>query len=73
MSFKILITEFFKFLVKEGLFDQNPCEDIKNFKRTKKIPGYLSEVEIFKILNCASTVGKNKVEKAFREISKTIS
>ncbi len=58
------LKQFFKFLVKEGLFDQNPCEDIKNFKRTKKIPGYLSEVEIFKILSCASTVGKNKVEKA---------
>ena len=58
------LKQFFKFLVKEGLFDQNPCEDIKNFKRTKKIPGYLSEVEIFKILNCASTGGKNKVEKA---------
>ena len=58
------LKQFFKFLVKEGLFDQNPCEDIKNFKRTKKIPGYLSEVEIFKILNCAGNVGKNKVEKA---------
>ena len=58
------LKQFFKFLVKEGLFDQNPCEDIKNFKRTKKIPGYLSEVEIFKILNCAGSVGKNKVEKA---------
>ena len=50
------LKQFFKFLVKEGLFDQNPCENIKNFKRTKKIPGYLSEVEIFKILNCASSV-----------------
>ena len=58
------LKQFFKFLVREGLFDQNPCEDIKNFKSTKKIPGYLSEVEIFKILNCASTVGKNKAERA---------
>ena len=58
------LKQFFKFLVKEGLFDQNPCEDIKNFKRTKKIPGFLSEREVFKILSCASTVGKNKVERA---------
>ena len=58
------LKQFFKFLVKEGIFDQNPCEDIKNFKRTKKIPGFLSEGEVFKILNCASTVGKNKVERA---------
>ena len=58
------LKQFFKFLVREGLFDQNPCEDIKNFKSTKKIPGFLSEREVLKILNCASTVGKNKAERA---------
>ena len=30
------IKQFFKFLIKEGLLDRNPCEDIKNFKRAKK-------------------------------------
>ena len=58
------LKQFFKFLVREGLFDQNPCEDIKNFKSTKKIPGFLSEGEVLKILNCAGTVGKNKAERA---------
>ena len=58
------LKQFFKFLVREGLFDQNPCEDIKNFKSTKKIPGFLSEREVLKILNCAGTVGKNKAERA---------
>ena len=58
------LKQFFKFLVREGLFDQNPCEDIKNFKSTKKIPGFLSEREVLKILNYASTVGKNKAERA---------
>ena len=38
------LKQFFKFLVREGLFDQNPCEDIKNFKSTKKYPvSYLRE------------------------------
>ncbi len=57
------IKQFFKFLIKEGLLDRNPCEDIKNFKKAKKIPGFLSEEEVLKVLNSASKVGKNKLEK----------
>ena len=57
------IKQFFKFLIKEGLLDRNPCEDIKNFKKAKKIPGFLSEEEVLRILNSASKVGKNKLEK----------
>lgn len=57
------IKQFFKFLVKEGLLYRNPCEDIKNFKKTRKIPGFLSEEEILRILDAASRVGKNKLEK----------
>ena len=56
--------QFFKFLVQEGLFDHNPCEHIKNFKNTKKIPGFLSEEEVLRILNSASNVGKNNLERA---------
>jgi len=56
--------QFFKFLTLEGLLDRNPCEDIKNFKKTKKLPGFLSEEEVVRILNSASTVGKNNVERA---------
>jgi len=44
--------------------DRNPCEDIKNFKKTKKIPGFLSEEEVLRILNSASSVGKDNVERA---------
>ena len=58
------IKQFFKFLVYEGLIDRNPCEEIKNLKKTKKIPGFLSEKEVLSILNSASRVGKNDVEKA---------
>ena len=57
------IKQFFKFLIKEGLLDRNPCEDIKNFKKAKKIPGFLSEEEVLRILDAASKVGKNKLEK----------
>ena len=56
--------QFFKFLVGENLVDRNPCEDIKNFKKTKKIPGFLSEEEVVRILNSASSVGKNNVERS---------
>ena len=58
------IKQFFKFLVRESLIDRNPCEDIKNFKKTKKIPGFLSEKEVVRILDSASSVGKNDVERA---------
>ena len=57
------IKQFFKFLVREGFVDRNPCEDIKNFKKTKKIPSFLSEEEVLKILNSASSVGKDTVER----------
>ena len=55
--------QFFKFLVQESVVYRNPCEDIKNFKKTKKIPGFLSEEEVLKILNSASSVGKDNVER----------
>ena len=58
------IKQFFKFLILEDLLDRNPCEDIKNFKKTKKLPSFLSEEEVVRILNSASTVGKNNVERA---------
>ena len=57
------VKQFFKFLIKEGLLDRNPCEDIKNFKKAKKIPGFLSEEEVLRLLSSASKVGKNKLEK----------
>ena len=55
--------QFFKFLVREGYLDRNPCEDIKNFKKNKTIPGFLSEEEVLRILNAASLVGKDNTER----------
>ncbi len=57
------IKQFFKFLVQEGFLDRNPCEDIKNFRKEKKIPGFLSEEEVLRMLNSANSVGKNKLER----------
>ena len=56
--------QFFKFLVQENFLDRNPCEDLKNFKKTKKIPGFLSEEEVLRILNAASSVGKDNFERS---------
>ena len=58
------IKQFFKFLILEGFMDRNPVEEIKNFKQTKKIPGFLSEKEVLRILNSAGQVGKNDYERA---------
>ena len=55
--------QFFKFLVREGYLDRNPCEDIKNFKKNKTIPGFLSEEEVLRILNAANLVGKDNTER----------
>ena len=57
------IKQFFKFLVREGFIDRNPCEDIKSFKKAKKIPSFLSEKEVLKLLNFAGSVGKDNVER----------
>ena len=56
--------QFFKFLVQEGFLYRNPCEEIKNFKKTKKIPGFLSVQEVQNILDSAGHVGKNNVERS---------
>ena len=55
--------QFFKFLVRESYLDRNPCEDIKNFKKNKTIPGFLSEEEVLRILNAASLVGRDNTER----------
>lgn len=58
------LKQFYKYLVEEGLLDRSPCDNISTFKTTKKIPSFLSEEEVLRILSCASTVGKNIVERA---------
>ncbi len=57
------LKQFFKYLVEEGLIDRSPCEEIKSFKKSMKVPGFLSEEELLRILNCAGKVGKSSVER----------
>ena len=46
-----VIRNFYQFLVEEDLLDANPCENIKMPKITKKLPNYLTEEEIGKLLS----------------------
>lgn len=46
-----VIKNFYIFLVGEDLIEQNPCENIKSPKLTKKLPEYLTEEEIEKLLS----------------------
>lgn len=46
-----VIRNFYQFLVYEDLIDHNPCETIKMPKITKKLPNYLTEEEITKLLS----------------------
>jgi integrase/recombinase XerD len=57
------LKQFYKYLVEEGLIDRSPCEDIKSFKKTMKVPGFLSEEEVLRILNCAGKIGKSPVDR----------
>jgi integrase/recombinase XerD len=46
-----VINSFYDFLVNEGLIDKNPCEDISSPKLSKKLPNYLTEEEINRLLD----------------------
>lgn len=49
------IRSFFKFLVKQGIIDQNPSELILTPKQDKTIPTYLSVDEMFRLLDSIQT------------------
>ena len=49
------IRSFFKFLVKQGIIDQNPAELILTPKQDKTIPTYLSVDEMFRLLDSIQT------------------
>lgn len=46
-----VIRNFYQFLVFEELIDNNPCETINTPKISKKLPVYLTEEEVDKLLN----------------------
>ena len=49
------IRSFFKFLVKQGIIDQNPAELTLTPKQDKTIPTYLSVDEMFRLLDSIQT------------------
>lgn len=46
-----VINSFYDFLVNDGILEKNPCEDITSPKLDKKLPNYLTEDEIDKLLD----------------------
>ena len=49
------VRSFFKFLVKQGMIEQNPAELILTPKQAKTIPTYLSVDEMFRLLDSIQT------------------
>ena len=49
------VRSFFKFLVKQGVIEQNPAELILTPKQAKTIPTYLSVDEMFRLLDSIQT------------------
>jgi integrase/recombinase XerC len=49
------VRSFFKFLVKQGVVEQNPAELILTPKQDKTIPAYLSVDEMFRLLDSIQT------------------
>ena len=46
-----VINSFYEFLVSDGYVSKNPCSDIASPKLSKKLPNYLTEDEIDKLLD----------------------
>lgn len=63
-----VIKSFYEFLVLEDLIDNNPCETIKPPKISKKLPVYLTEEEVDKLLNINLTTDFDYRNKAMLEL-----
>ena len=46
-----VLTSFYNFLIDEKIIEKNPCENIINAKLPKKLPVYLTEEEVNKLLD----------------------
>ena len=57
------VKQFYKFLMRENVIDENPIEELAGFKREKKLPGFLSENDLIKMLNNAGMVGRTPLER----------
>lgn len=63
-----VIKNFYNFLVGEDIIDKNPCENIKSLKLEKKLPNYLTEEEIEKLLNIELKTPLDYRNKAMLEV-----
>ena len=59
---------FYKFLMREGLIQENPFVGIKTPKLTKKLPVFLEEVEIKGLLNLPENTGLGLRDQAVLEL-----
>ena len=63
-----VFNSFYNYLVSEGYISINPCDSIKMPKLEKKLPSYLSEEEIDRILDIKTNTAYEKRNKAMLEI-----
>lgn len=59
---------FYKFLMREGIIQENPFVGIKTPKLTKKLPVFLEEVEIKGLLNLPKNTGLGLRDQALLEL-----
>ncbi|MCS7258638.1 MAG: tyrosine recombinase XerC [candidate division WOR-3 bacterium] len=62
------LKSFYKFLVRKKILTLNPARFIKTPKITKKLPGFLSEYQVQKILNIQGNDEKSLRDRAILEV-----
>ena len=66
-----VIKSFFRYLVEQGLIDKNPANLLKMPRRYRKIPKFLNDIELNKLLSAPDRV-KSKRSKKFKLRDKLI-
>ncbi len=63
-----VLTSFYNFLVNEKIIDSNPCENIISAKLPKKLPVYLTEEEVNRLLDISLITEYDYRNKAMLEL-----
>lgn len=63
-----VLTSFYNFLIDEKIIEKNPCENIMNVKLPKKLPVYLTEEEVSKLLDIPLNTEYDYRNKAMLEL-----
>lgn len=64
----VSIRNYFKFLLRNGYINENPCDDIVGLKMPKTVPHVLSEEDIDKLLDIEVVDAKSSRNKAMLEL-----